>query len=233
MVGPKDWFKEKVTGTPVTQQPKVQPVNQPRNDFQWDSDIGTTSIEGIKALQRSSGITLSVVSSYRPGDPGLHGQMNAVDFVGSAQAMAQVSAYLYQYSEFLLELIHTDYTAPGGGWYAKNGKRVPQSFYDGPDITTGGNIIRGHVDHIHVATTMSALVAASRSKEDLLKRLNQQRIWQKMTGNSGEVGKDPGTAPGSSKVGGEPGKPKGCLIPVTTTTAALLGFLSTLIYFFM
>lgn len=117
--------------------------------FPWSSDVGTSSINEIQALARSSGISFTATSTYRPGDPGYHGSMNAVDMASSAQNMKDLAAYLYQYSAYLLELIHSN-----GDFFVKNGKRVDAAFY-------GAQTVSEHFDHVHCATTVSALRAAS------------------------------------------------------------------------
>lgn len=186
-------------------------------DFPYSVDIGTSSIPLLKSLADSSGIILSIGSGYRPGDRGLHGQQNAIDLFGSTSAMLQVALYLKQYAPYLLELIHTNSTTPGGGVYVKNGKVVPQSYYNGPDITTGGNIIAGHRDHIHLAATRSGLIAAA---------LN--------TKGGGKTGTNEPLPPGSSDlnnlgVSAAPAKRKGCLVPATAAAVMLCGPLGTVI----
>lgn len=180
-------------------------------DFPYTGDIGKSSIAALKALADSSGIILSIGSGYRPGDRGLHGKQNAIDLFGSQSAMRQVSLYLKQYAPYLLELIHTDPTIPGGGVYVKNGKVVPQSFYDGPDITTGGNIIAGHVDHIHLASTMSALIAAS--------------LRNKGGGGKSDPNEPPPAGSDLNATGvfspSPPAPKKGCLVPATTAAVLL------------
>lgn len=184
--------------------------------FPYSSDIGTNSIPALTALANSSGITLAVVSSYRPGDRGLHGSQNAVDFAGSADAMRQVAAYLYQYSPYLLELIHTNYTVEGGGYYVKNGEKVPQSRYDGPDITTGGNIIKGHVNHIHLAATMSGLRAASADVEKLAGK--DVKLWDL-------IAKDKPETAGSSNILTIGGRRLGGCLPTVAASITSIGIL--------
>ena len=118
--------------------------------FPWAGDIGTSAINEIQALARSSGIAFSATSTYRPGDPGWHGTMNAVDMATSTDQMARLAAYLYQYSPYLLELIHSG----GDGYFVKNGERVSASYY-------GSETVNGHYDHVHCASTLSALRAAA------------------------------------------------------------------------
>ena len=122
--------------------------------FQWRFDIGQSSTNGIEALARSSGVPFTVTDSYRPGDPGYHGSQNAEDLSSSTESMAQLATYLYQYSPYLLELIHSDQNQPGGGWFVKNGRRVDANYY-------GAKTVSEHYNHVHVATTLSALQAAS------------------------------------------------------------------------
>jgi hypothetical protein len=189
----RDRFRDRVLNPPPDDTPDT-PGTQPRQlaSFPYGGDIGVDSIPGLTALANSSGITLAVVSSFRPGDLGYHGSQNAIDLAGSAESMRIVAAYLLQYAPYLLELIHTNSAMPGGGAYVHNGVVVPQAFFDGPDITTGGNIIQGHRDHVHLAATMSGLQAAAASSERLRQEYNKQRMYDYLTGNAGgQVGGTP------------------------------------------
>lgn len=116
--------------------------------FQWTSDIGVSSIAELEALARSSGVPFTVTSTYRPGDPGYHGKHNAVDMASTPDNMRRLAAYLYQYSTYELELIHSG----GPGYYVKNGKR---------GYTYPAAIISQHRTHVHLASTRSAMRAAS------------------------------------------------------------------------
>lgn len=116
--------------------------------FQFASDVGQSSITAIQALSRSSGVTFSVTSSYRPGDPGYHGSSNAVDMATSATQMVKLASYLYQYSPYMLELIHSG----GPGFFVKDGQR---------DYRYPSDIVAQHFSHVHAAMTLSGLRAAS------------------------------------------------------------------------
>ena len=118
------------------------------SSFPFGSDIGVSSIAEIEALERSSGVPFSVTSTYRPGDPLYHGKHNAVDSVSSSANMIKMAAYLYQYSPYLLELIHSG----GGGFFVSNGKR-----YD----HFSAQIVADHWNHVHCAATLSGLRAAA------------------------------------------------------------------------
>lgn len=83
-------------------------------------------------------VPFNVTSSYRPGDPGYHGQGRAVDFGGFNQDA--LASALYAMGGNLLELIHTTDTR---GYYIKNGKAVSAAFY--------GDEVEKHRNHIHVA----------------------------------------------------------------------------------
>jgi hypothetical protein len=120
----------------------------PAAPFQWKGDVGVTSVKGIEALARSSGVNYNVTSTFRAGDPGYHGSNNAVDMATSTTEMAKLAAYLFQYSAYLLELIHSG----GGGFFVKDGIR---------GHTYPADIVQQHYNHVHCATTMSALKAAS------------------------------------------------------------------------
>lgn len=119
------------------------------NDFPWAGDIGTSSIDGLTQLTRSSGISFQVSSAYRSTSTTYHGTHNAIDIVSSTASMEEIAKYLKTYSTYLLELIHSG----GAGYYVKNGKVVNADFYSAE--------IAGHKDHVHLASTLSALAAAS------------------------------------------------------------------------
>lgn len=123
--------------------------------FAYAGDVGASSISQIEALAHSSGVSFSVTSTYRPGANDFHGKQNAVDMASSAGNMNKLAEYLYQYSPYLLELIHSDMGAPGGGWFVKNGVRG----YKYP-----ADIVSQHYNHVHCAATLSGLSAASTGK---------------------------------------------------------------------
>lgn len=114
--------------------------------FQYAKDVGQDSVPALLALARSSGIPFSVSSTYRPGDPLYHGKHNAVDLTGTKVNMQQLAAYLYQYSPYLLELIHSN-----GSYFVSNGKRL---------ATMSPRIVADHWDHVHLAATNSGIKAA-------------------------------------------------------------------------
>lgn len=121
--------------------------------YQWTTDIGQPSTAQIEALARSSKVPFTVTSSYRNEPTSWHGYHNAVDMASTTVNMINLAAYLYQYSTYLLELIHSG----GDGYFVKNGQRVTAAFY--------GSDVADHFDHVHCAATVSALLAASRGKD--------------------------------------------------------------------
>jgi hypothetical protein len=122
--------------------------------FAFSGDTGTSSINEIQALMKSSGVPYTVSSTYRSnGGTDWHGTHNAVDSYSSAANMDKLAAYLYQYSPYLLELIHT--SGNGGGFYVKNGVR---------DYAYSAAIKQEHANHVHIAATLSGLRAASDGK---------------------------------------------------------------------
>lgn len=120
-------------------------------EFAYAHDVGIDSIAAIQQLARSSKVPFSVTSTFRPGDPGYHGKRNAVDMIGTVANMRKLAAYLYQYSPYLLELIHSN-----GAFFVKNGAR---GFHYSPDV------VSQHYSHVHCAATMSGLRAASTGKD--------------------------------------------------------------------
>lgn len=118
-------------------------------EFPWASDIGVPSINGLDQLCRSSGLSYSISSSYRSTSTTYHGTHNAIDVVSSVGTMADLAAYLKGYAPYLLELIHSG----GEGYFVKNGKVVDRDFYAAE--------IPGHYNHVHLASTLTALAAVS------------------------------------------------------------------------
>ena len=119
------------------------------DDFPYGFDVGVPSIAGVVALAHSSGVQFSVTSTFRDEAGSYHQTSNAVDMASSAGGMAELASYLYQYSAYLLELIHSG----GGGYFVKKGRRVTANFY-------GDSIVADHYNHVHCAATMSGLQAA-------------------------------------------------------------------------
>lgn len=107
---------------------------------------GGEAIDRIIGMAQQSGIRYTVNSTYRPGDPGYHGQKKAVDFGGS---MTPLARYFMKFSGSLLELIHGDSAS-----YVKNGRVVGPGFYgaatEAQHASWGGN------EHVHVAMNGNA-----------------------------------------------------------------------------
>lgn len=112
----------------------------------------------MTALCRSSGVPFTIGSAYRPGDPLWHGQENAIDIFSSPSGMTQIAAYLYNYSEFLLELIFCTDLASRSGYFVDNGKRYEHF---------SQKTCQEHTNHVHLASTNSALRAASMARGKL------------------------------------------------------------------
>lgn len=234
MTSPKEWMRKKVaesqvsgTGQNTTQQITVKTATSNTSSFPYAKDVGVPSIAGIEMLARSSGLEIKVISTYRPGANGYHGTQNAVDFGGSASLRRQLAAYLYQFSQYILELIYTDRGVQGGGFYVHNGQRVPQSFYDGPDVDNPrANIITNHEDHVHLATTMSGLRAMSANSEQIAKQALEEAARTPLAP----------TGQNSNLLTGEPLAPQpkrsGCLPRLFGTAAAVSMIpIGVLVYF--
>lgn len=120
-------------------------------EFKYGSDVGVPSYNDIIAFERRSNIAFSVTSttggSHVSGS--FHYKGNAVDTTSSAGQMQQLAAWLYNYAEFMLELIHSG----GSGYFVKNGKKVAGSYY-------GASTISQHYNHVHCAMTLSGIAAA-------------------------------------------------------------------------
>jgi hypothetical protein len=123
------WIKDKFTGLLGGGSPAL-------------GGPGGNSIAAILAWARVFDPGAQVSSGYRPGDPGYHGQGLAADLIGN---MVAIASGFYAMSGRLLELIHSG----GGGFYVKNGVRVPASYY--------ASEIAGHYNHVHVAAYANAL----------------------------------------------------------------------------
>ena len=68
----------------------------------------------------------------------------AVDFAGSDSDMRDQAEWWYQFSDYLLELIHTTPYDTDSGFYVKNGSKVGEGYY-GPSVNAA------HQNHVHVA----------------------------------------------------------------------------------
>lgn len=127
-------------------------------DFKYGGDVGQNSVLGMTLFAKSTGIpfTISNAEGMASGATSYHARNNAIDMVSSAGNMQALAKELYWYSEFWLELIHSG----GMGYFVKNGKRVPGSFY-------GAAIIQQHYSHVHFAATPSGVAAAWKVNQNL------------------------------------------------------------------
>lgn len=233
MTSPQEWMYTRVAGISPTSDNTTSFVTsktaaQNTSAFPYAKDVGVPSIAGIELLARASGLEIKPISTYRPGAKGFHGTQNAVDFGGSPMLRRTLAAYLYQFSAYLLELIYTDPGVPGGGYYVKNGHRVPQSRYSAPDIDFPQvNIIDNHRDHVHVATTMSGLRAMSANREEIAKQALEEASRQT----------PPPAGQSSNLLTGEPKSPeqlafeaqqrRGCAARSAGVAAAVIGVVSS------
>ncbi len=107
-------------------------------------------VDEIVAFERKSGVPFKVTSAYkdRIGSRDYHGQGMAVDTADSAQNMVRLASWLYGYSPYLLELIHSG----GAGYFVKHGARKGRGFY-------GAATVADHYDHVHTAMNRAGLNA--------------------------------------------------------------------------
>lgn len=121
-------------------------------EFKYASDAGVRSVPQLEAFARQSKTDFRVVSTTGGGhvNNSWHYKGNAIDMSSSAGSMVKLAAYLYQFSDYWLELEHSG----GPGYFVKNGKRVSGSYY-------GAATVSQHYDHVHFAATLSGLAAAS------------------------------------------------------------------------
>lgn len=104
-----------------------------------------SSVEAIFNIARRFNPAVTVSSGFR-NTADYHGQGLAADLIGGGKTgMIDIARGFYGMSNRLLELIHSG----GGGFYVKNGQRVPASFYR--------SVIASHYDHVHVAANRNAL----------------------------------------------------------------------------
>jgi hypothetical protein len=107
---------------------------------------------------------IRVTSTRRPGNTDFHNYGLATDFASGMddagqRLMQKHAAWWYQYSDWLLELIHTTPYPTDNGYYVKRGQRV------GPELY-GANVVGAHLNHVHVAMS-------DRAAAELLARLNR------------------------------------------------------------
>lgn len=128
-----------------------------------DPDVSkgsSPSTAAIIALGRRSGIPFNVTSTFRPGSRSQSGRLDnhslgmAVDMASSVSNMVKLATWFSRFTPYLKELIHSG----GGGFFVKNGRRVPASFY--------GSEIAGHFNHVHVAASNAALANAGALRFD-------------------------------------------------------------------
>jgi hypothetical protein len=104
----------------------------------------------ITAIARKFQSGVRMTSGYRSymteGHPDYHNAGLAADLV--SPNMDKLAAAWYKVPSYLLEEIHTR-AGSLSGWYVKNGKRVPGSFY-------GAATQAGHRDHVHIAMTKAS-----------------------------------------------------------------------------
>ena len=107
--------------------------------------------EVIKYFPNASHVYVTSTTGGTHSATSYHYKGEAID-VGSAsqQYKDELAAWLYNFSSYITELIHTK-AGDTGGWYVKNGNRVPHGYY-------GATIDLAHINHVHlaVATTSAA-----------------------------------------------------------------------------
>lgn len=102
-------------------------------------------VDDIVAFERKAGIPFNVTSGVRNSND-YHGRGMAVDTADSADNMLRLASWLYGYSPFLLELIHS----AGPGYFVKNGAKKGRDFY-------GAATVADHYDHVHTAMNKAGL----------------------------------------------------------------------------
>lgn len=111
-----------------------------------EPDSWPTIVEIMKASPYKD---MQVTSTQRSGNSDYHDFGMAVDFArpmdsaGRAR-MRDFAQWLYRYSEWFIELIHTTPFTTDNGFYVKNGVRRSPGYY-------GAATEKAHDNHIHVA----------------------------------------------------------------------------------
>lgn len=119
--------------------------------FKYAADVGVPSFKEIEAFCRGSNISFSV-SSTTGGNHvsgSFHYKGNAEDLTSSPGNMQKLAGWLYGFSPYILELIHSG----GSGYFVKNGVKVPAAYY-------GAATVSQHYNHVHLAMTLSGINAA-------------------------------------------------------------------------
>lgn len=121
------------------------------DNFKYGSDVGVPSYVQIQGFAHESGVSFSVSSTTGGShvNGSYHYKGNADDLTSSPGNMQKLASWLYQYSDYILELIHSG----GPGYFVKNGKRVAASYY-------GAATVSQHYNHVHIAMTISGIAAA-------------------------------------------------------------------------
>lgn len=103
-------------------------------------------VDQIVDFEKKSGVPFTVTSGLRNTND-LHGKGEAVDTADTAQNMVRLASWLYGYSPYLLELIHSG----GSGYFVKNGQKKGADFYR--------SVIAEHYSHVHTAMNQAGLNA--------------------------------------------------------------------------
>jgi len=138
--------------------------------FLYKADVGTYSYREIEHWVTTSGPGgVWIGSDFRPnsitvnGSVSYHARGNAVDWLGSAQSMINLAAWLEGFFPYILELEHSAGARPGkpDGYWVKDGAIV------GPD-RYGAQNVKDHYSHVHLAMTLSGLAAAQAQGSGIL-----------------------------------------------------------------
>lgn len=103
-------------------------------------------VDQIVAFERKSGIPFNVTSGVRNSND-YHGKGMAVDTASTAGNMQNLASWLYGFSPYLLELIHSG----GPGYFVKGGKKVGSGYYK--------SVVAQHYNHVHTAMNQAGLLA--------------------------------------------------------------------------
>jgi len=126
--------------------------------FAYGGDVGQSSWQAIEAFAKQSNVPVNVtavapdVQPSHSDDGGYHSTHNAVDFSGQTDNMDKFAAWCMKSAPYILELIHSSNSAPGGGYFVHNGQVVGSSVYS--------SVLADHYNHVHLAMTPSGVKAA-------------------------------------------------------------------------
>lgn len=130
----------------------------------------------VQIMKKSPYPNMTVTSTQRSGNSDYHDFGMAVDFARPMDAagramMRDFAQWFYQYSDYLIELIHTTPFDTDNGFYVKNGVKRSPGFY-------GAATEAAHDNHVHVSIS-------HRGANELLEVVSRNSTPQTPSGGGG------------------------------------------------